>query len=666
MSTIRRVTASIAAVGVSMLAAGGALLASPPAAQADPAADATAGKLLLMLDASGSMKAKDPSGLTKIAAAKKALTSVVGALPTDAQVGLRVYGATQPGVAPGVKPGQAACTDTQLVAPITTLDKPALTKAINGFAAKGETPISYSLTQALKDLGPTGKRNIVLVSDGEESCVPDPCPVIKKLIGNGIDLQIDTVGFGVNAKARKQLQCLADTGNGTYYDARDAGALTTSLTKLSQRALRPFTVSGTPVKATTTAADAPELTAGLYRDTYASDREPRYYRIKRTIPGSTLHVGLSSRPPMADIAIDSEAFLIQALKKENLGCDLNATVHRGSTTKGADVASGALVIPGQPTGDTQKDCVEGDTVLVSVTRRAYADKAADATVQLLVMEEPPVTDAAKLPAPAPQVATPEIPSGTAKPVTGGGGFDDAVEITQGTYTDVNMPGEQLFYRVRAGYGQQVHAMVDWPATGSSYPPVEPDNSRAFALYFRSGLFAPDRTEVGPVPGSEGGQSQFVMKVEPKTTRVDSPTITYRNREVAETDTARPAQGTSLAGWYYVTAQLDADERARDLRYTPMPIRIRVTVTGEPAGAPQYAEGAPAVVTGTSSPSDTATASATGSQGKDANATATAQETGSEGGVPVWVWIVGGVVVLAAAGAIALGAMRRGSHAGSHQ
>ena len=91
-STGRPVVVTIAFVAVIIGLLGGTGLAAATAAD-----EPVPGRLLLLLDASGSMKAKDPSGLTKIEAAKKALTGVVGALPDTAQVGLRVYGATVDG-----------------------------------------------------------------------------------------------------------------------------------------------------------------------------------------------------------------------------------------------------------------------------------------------------------------------------------------------------------------------------------------------------------------------------------------------------------------------------------------------------------------------------------------------------------------------------------------
>ena len=60
-------------------------------AQSQPAPDKDAA-VILVVDASKSMKADDGSGRPKMAAAKEALNTLVDELPDDAKVGLRVYG----------------------------------------------------------------------------------------------------------------------------------------------------------------------------------------------------------------------------------------------------------------------------------------------------------------------------------------------------------------------------------------------------------------------------------------------------------------------------------------------------------------------------------------------------------------------------------------------
>ena len=55
--------------------------------------DDVAPKVLLMLDSSGSMEDVDPSGETKMDAAKNALVHAFDTASSDVEVGLRVYGA---------------------------------------------------------------------------------------------------------------------------------------------------------------------------------------------------------------------------------------------------------------------------------------------------------------------------------------------------------------------------------------------------------------------------------------------------------------------------------------------------------------------------------------------------------------------------------------------
>ena len=76
------------------------------------------GRLVLLLDSSGSMKEPAAGGGTKIDAAKAALGDVVEQLPESAQVGIRVFGAK---VFTKTDPG--ACADTQNVVPGGPLDR---------------------------------------------------------------------------------------------------------------------------------------------------------------------------------------------------------------------------------------------------------------------------------------------------------------------------------------------------------------------------------------------------------------------------------------------------------------------------------------------------------------------------------------------------------------
>ncbi|WP_114422774.1 VWA domain-containing protein [Nocardioides houyundeii] len=75
-----------------LLGLGLGVLALPVPAHATVAEGEEAGRMVLVLDSSGSMK-EQAGGTTKIQAAKEALGLVVEQLPEDAEVGIRVFGA---------------------------------------------------------------------------------------------------------------------------------------------------------------------------------------------------------------------------------------------------------------------------------------------------------------------------------------------------------------------------------------------------------------------------------------------------------------------------------------------------------------------------------------------------------------------------------------------
>ena len=80
-----------------------------PPAHADDG-DTSYGRMVLLLDSSGSMAEPAGGGQTKIVAAKSALRRVVDTLPPEAQVGLRVFGATV-----FSRDDTGACEDSQQV-----------------------------------------------------------------------------------------------------------------------------------------------------------------------------------------------------------------------------------------------------------------------------------------------------------------------------------------------------------------------------------------------------------------------------------------------------------------------------------------------------------------------------------------------------------------------
>ncbi|AQP44727.1 VWA domain-containing protein [Tessaracoccus flavus] len=553
-------------------------------------------KVVLVLDASASMNEPDPSGVTKLEAAKTALIGALGSLPEDADVGLRVYGATVDG--PGRTP--AECADSQLVHPIEPLDEQGLTAAIQSFDAVGETPIAYSLLEAAKDLGPDGKRHIILVSDGEERCVPDPCVAIQDISDAGIGLQIDTVGFGVGDAAREQLKCIAEAGAGTYYDAADAGTLTTTLTTLSTRTARPFTVQGTPVEGTPTPEAAPLLEVGQYVDTSASSTQgttTKYYRVPRTQPGSTIRVSMIGRLPTAKDGVNRGRWDWRLSTPDGIECSSRWALADDRQRLGV-IATGTVVAvqldprAQQPTKSAEA-CAEAEELIYEVTR-AKAKTAATTDVEIRVTEEAPAADAASLPdgvssvptSNADQLTSPA--SGTPVNVVGGASFNDALAVEPGTYVTDIVPGELVLFKTHVGWGQEAILAVDGP--DPTFAPLQglgPNDWMSVA----GNVYAPDLSQMDSLEAQnaaryrvmEGG---FDRQGSPDINQV--PQVNFRNRWDSPRMYFSNSDGFAMAGDYYFAVGL-GELRDEKLRGVPVPITFSIAVTGEVQGAPEYVE-----------------------------------------------------------------------------
>ena len=536
---------AIARLGAPLIAATTLLtLTAPIAAHADD----TTPKILLVMDASGSMNEPDPAGGTKLEAAKKALTTTINALPSSTEVGLRLYGATYPG-----KDKTISCKDTQLAQPITALDTAALTEKINGTTAQGDTPIAYALEQGITDLGTTGKRHIILVSDGEENCNPDPCPTIQKLTANNINLQIDTVGYGVNDTARSQLKCIANAGNGTYYDAKDADLLDSTLTRLSTRALRQFTIAGTPTTGSSSPEGAPSLTAGQYQDVFdLSSKAPRYYSIRREEAGSTLHVSLTGKSLYLDSladSVDAGSWSLLLRTPDGEHCNFNSAAAADEADSGHVFTIMTPAIAVDPNNPEGQGCAESDTLIAEIT--ADVSSTGSQPIEILVMEEPAVADAGSLPSGIsvfPSNLTPAT-AGTPTPVVGGVSFNDALEVEPGTYETELIAGELLFFKMPMEYGQSAAMTVNPPAADS--PAFQTKDNSYFTV--AGAVYSPDRARLSTTRAGDTFYPQDDGTLREDTVKEDLPVpeILYRNRWDGPTDniTLSPVS-YAMPGYYY--------------------------------------------------------------------------------------------------------------------
>jgi Ca-activated chloride channel family protein len=201
----------------------GAALAGPRFVASVPV---RGGAIVLCVDTSGSMRATDVDP-TRAAAAATAVRAFVDGVPDGTRLALVAFS-----------------SGAGVVQPLTD-DKDALRDAIGRLPPpNGGTAIGDALTTAARQLPASGKRAIVLITDGVNNLGVDPLGVAQQLGANGIE--IDTVGIGTNDSGQlvpgtdqaatideDALRQIAASARGAYARANDAGTLRAHLASLA-------------------------------------------------------------------------------------------------------------------------------------------------------------------------------------------------------------------------------------------------------------------------------------------------------------------------------------------------------------------------------------------------------------------------------------------------
>ncbi|MDI3329869.1 MAG: VWA domain-containing protein [Micrococcus sp.] len=641
----------------------GGLLAAP--AHATPSAgtsgapedgQGTLQPVVVVMDYSSSMLEKDAdaSGTTRLAAAREATTSLLDNAPDGADLGMVVYGANTVG----------DCKDITTLQKVGPTDVGALKKKIAGLDAVGETPIGAALLHAAQELeGIDGEKSIILVSDGEENCSEPPaCEAAQELAGKGIGLTVHTIGFKVNDAAREELTCVAEATGGTYVQADNATELQTELQTKTVRAFQGYVPQGTPVEGGETLHSSPQLTPGQYLDEFerggsslnSDDGTMKFYNLGTISPGERAHVSALLVPEAdgKDTPNESAGLVVELVNGQGASCSSADRPYRFSDDGGRPIA-GYVVNKDYEEGATSGCFADGTGQLFAkVMRTGERQSDRPLPVELKYVLEPAV-DESTLEEPAREALPPQSVklSGAATAVPGGGSFNDATEVDNGTVlADSVMPEESRYYRVHVGYGQRLNVRA-------SQGNVEEAGPNGIILDVYSAVREPVRV-VGDQRLWRGDTGETITQ----NMRVP---VSQSNRDGSVGDDAY------LAGDYYVV--VSAEKWSGDRNREAYAYELALDVTGEEQDGPMIAEpGTGEVVrAGAQSdpvdPAETAPAdgdavpasagsdgSGSGSGEDDAGAdTATAAAPADSGGGNPLPWFLGGLLGSAAIGATAL-------------
>ena len=421
---------------------------------------------MLILDASGSMMARDAGGQTRLDAAKEASKNFSRSVSKDSELGFMVYG-TKVGNSPEER--EAGCKDVTTLLPVGKGNAGKIPGEVDKVNASGHTPMGPALKQAAKELPNEGERSIVLVSDGEDTCAPPPvCDVAKDLHKQGIDLTINTVGFLVDPAARKELQCIAEAGGGEYLDAKDAESLAESMKVLATRTAQTAESNAPEIKGgddEASAAEVPEdveLFSTPLREKSGGakdDEDGAEYFSTPIAEGERLAIGVATMPPPSQgsalglgnnfaVKIEVDEPLCYLAKDSDVGIiDSNGPFFASWTTQQAG-----------------EDCPAGD-FRFKVVRNSGPYKGKEIPAEVTI-KRLPNEDLSEVPEPfaVDKVENRKEPSAAGKPrkVTPGAWFDDATELNPDAKETVSadlVPGEAHVYKIKTDYGQQLRGGI---------------------------------------------------------------------------------------------------------------------------------------------------------------------------------------------------------------
>ncbi|MGW0389369.1 hypothetical protein ACWDYJ_00435 [Streptomyces sp. NPDC003042] len=315
-------------------------------------------------------------------------------------------------------------------------------------------------------------------------------------------------------------------------------------------------------------ADAPLIQAGsVYEDTLGP--EERVYQLFLEQDQSNVYVSAVVRPePGAKISY-SDGIEVEIMTTAGRTCPGSS----GTADFGYDPVPISAV--GVRWGKEDADCAPGGTYYAKVTRTSAKDSDQKPWPLELRVQREPGRDAGG-PTAAPSAwpsASPVLPGKEAVPRTGGTGFNDARALDSGVWRDELRPGQTRFYRVPLDWGQQLGLGAELAAARMTKQYGSASNGLTVSLY------SPYRGLVSYKDASyDGKQAGLTLE--------KTPPVAYENRFSSD----REAQHVGIAGWYYIVVTMGGKVSEFTQDAAPVPLTLRMEVTGTAGPAPAYKAG----------------------------------------------------------------------------
>jgi Mg-chelatase subunit ChlD len=197
---------------------------------------------VIVLDASASMRDEAEKGISKWDSAKKAAADLIRSIPNSRRLAFIVYG----------NDITKRCKSIELIRPLESIDdsgKSALIKRIDTISPAADTPIGAALNLARSLVANSNMlTKVILITDGLESCKGDPEGEASQLAAlTHMQGGVDVIGYGLKQDEIAQVEKIARSGRGKFYNAGNVGTLRESVAAVERTITKKtVAISSTP------------------------------------------------------------------------------------------------------------------------------------------------------------------------------------------------------------------------------------------------------------------------------------------------------------------------------------------------------------------------------------------------------------------------------------
>lgn len=186
--------------------------------------------ILIILDVSGSMALKAGTR-TRMEEAKTAISRYIYNSTDTINFGLMIYGHKGSNNA---SDKALSCANAEIIKEIGTLNKNNVDSTLASITPTGWTNMGTAISAAIPAFASSTAKNkeIILVSDGAETCNSDPEGAARKAQSSGI--KVGVIGFAVDTATSNQLKLIAAAGGGGYSFANNAEELYSNFSQRSE------------------------------------------------------------------------------------------------------------------------------------------------------------------------------------------------------------------------------------------------------------------------------------------------------------------------------------------------------------------------------------------------------------------------------------------------